>query len=527
MIWACLYLPNLGVPAFSGMEGLRYSVAKEMLVHQDWLHLYLNGDPYLNKPPLTMWLIAPTITRLDQINEFSARLPFALSMLVMALVSFAIFARWVPRGRATIIALLPLTTIGAVRFGRACEIDGLFAVFFVLAVILWCDIWLSQSFRPKSSLVMGLAIGLGGLCKGPLIIAMVGLFCGLVALRARYWRYIPISAFAIGITIPLVWVAILGRSGLGHAALATWSHEVAMRFDPHVVPASEPPWLVQMMWAFIMTLPWSLLYPLLYWPRLLPDDRIVGALLRGGRDAGALSFLAIIFWPGLQYQCFVPIGLLMALEIGLAVAMLPAASSPQLARALRLVGLTLALLLGLTSTMIAASAETLVAGLTGVTGLVVSITLIRPLASRIDVLAGTRRALAGMIAITAIMVVIAIPPLNGSAQDRDIGLRLRAVVPAGEKVFCPFSIDNLATYIERPVLIYVPELRQDHLYAILREADVASLRGSPSLTVADLVPFRYLSGWRRLPEQLHLVRLTTRDVGQFVKPADIRGHLQS
>ena len=101
------------------------------------------------------------------------------------------------------------------------------------------------------------------------------------------------------------------------------------------------------------------------------------------------------------------------------------------------------------------------------------------------------------------------------------------MVPAGEKVYCPFSIDNLATYIERPVLIYVPELRQDHLYAILREADVISLRGSPALAVEDLMPFRYLSGWRRLPEALHLVRLTTRDVGRFVKPSDIRGHLQS
>ena len=172
-IWAGLYLPNLGVPAFSGMEGLRYSVAKEMLVHQDWLHLYLNGDPYFNKPPLTMWLIAPMIARLDQVDEFSARLPFALSMLAMGMAIFIVATRWVSLGRATIIALLPLTTIGAVRFGRACEIDGLFAVFFVMAVVLWSDIWLSQSHRPKSSFALGVAIGLGGLCKGPLIIALV------------------------------------------------------------------------------------------------------------------------------------------------------------------------------------------------------------------------------------------------------------------------------------------------------------------------------------------------------------------
>ncbi len=509
------------------MEGLRYSVAKEMLVHRDWLHLYFNGDPYFNKPPLTMWLIAPMIARVDEIDEFSARLPFALSMLAMALVSFTVTARWLSPGRATIVALLPLTTIGALRFGRACEIDGLFAVFFVVAVVLWSDIWLSQSRRPRSSLLLGLTIGLGGLCKGPLILALIGLFCALVTLHARDWRRLPLKALCIGAVIPLVWVVALYAGGLGHTAVATWSHEMAMRFDPHVVPASEPPWLVQVLWAFSLTLPWSLLYPLLYLPHLLPEDRVVGALLRGGRDAGSLSFLAIVFWPGLQYQYFVPIGLLMALEIAVVIVTLPMGVGTQLARGLRLVTISLTLFLGVASLAVAGFTDNVGAGLAGVAGLLISLTLVRTPSRQASAAAEARRALVGMIGVTAIAVLVVIPPLNGVAQDRDIGVRLRGMVPAGEKVFCPFSIDNLATYIERPVLIYVPELRQDHLYAILREADVVSLRGSTTLAVEDLLPFRYLSGWRREPEALHLVRLTTRDIGQFVKPSDLRGHLQS
>lgn len=509
------------------MEGLRYSVAKEMLVHRDWLHLYFNGDPYFNKPPLTMWLIAPMIARLDQIDEFSARLPFALSMLAMAVVTFVVGARRLSPGRATLVALLPLTTIGALRFGRACEIDGLFAVFFVVAVVLWSDIWLSQSRRPRSSFLLGLTIGLGGLCKGPLILGLIGLFCGLVALHARDWRRLPLRALCIGVAIPLVWVVALYAGGLGHDAVATWSHEMAMRFDPHVVPASEPPWLVQALWAFTLTLPWSLLYPLLYLPRLLPADRVVGALLRGGRDAGTLSFLAIVFWPGLQYQYFVPIGLLMALEIAVVIVTLPVGSGALLARGLRLVTIALTLSLGIASLAVAGFTDSIGAGIAGVAGLLISLTLVRTPPREASAAAEARRALVGMIGVAAIAVLVVIPPLSGVAQDRDIGTRLRTMVPAGEKVYCPFSIDNLATYIERPVLIYVPELRQDHLYAILREADVVSLRGSSTLAVEDLLPFRYLSGWRREAESLHLVRLTTRDTRQFVKPSDLRGHLQS
>lgn len=509
------------------MEGLRYSVAKEMLVHRDWLHLYFNGDPYFNKPPLTMWLIAPMIARIDQIDEFSARLPFALAMLAMAMATFAIAARRLSHGRAIIVALLPLTTIGALRFGRACEIDGLFAVFFVVAVALWSDIWLSQARRPRESLLLGLTIGLGGLCKGPLILALIGVFCALVALHGRDWRRLPFAALALGTAIPLAWVATLYGGGLGHTAVATWGHEMAMRFDPHVVPASEPPWSVQLAWAFTLTLPWSLLYPLLYWPGLLPHDRVVGALLRGGRDAGTLSFLAIMLWPGLQYQYFVPIGLLMALEIGIVVATLPQQAGAQLARGLRLVTIGLTLFLGAASLAVAGFTDSAGVAVAGLAGLLLSLTLIRTPPRRASITAEARRALIGMVGVTAIAVLVAIPPLNGAAQDRDIGVRLRGMVPVGEKVYCPFSIDNLATYIERPVLIYVPEQRQDHLYAILREADVISLRGSTTLAVEDLLPFRYLSGWRREPESLHLVRLTTRDISRFVMPSDLRGHLQS
>ncbi len=526
-IWAALYIPNLGIPAFSGMEGLRYSVAKEMLAHRDWLHLYFNGDPYYNKPPLAMWLIAPMIRDLDQIDEFSARLPFALSMLIMGTVTFLVGCRWLSPARAVIVALMPLTTVGALRFGRACEIDGLFAVLFLMAVVFWSDIWLSQRWRPTASVLLGVAIGLGGLCKGPLILGLFAAFCGLVALHARNWRRIPVVALGLGAAIPLLWVAAIYAGGLGHDALAAWTHEMAMRFDPHVVPVSEPPWIVQVLWAFSLTLPWSLLYPFLYLPGLLPRDPVVGALLRGGRDAGSLSFLAIMVWPGLQYQYFVPVGMLMALAVGIAVVAIPEVAGGSLPRGLRILTIAATSLLGVSSVAAALFLDTAGGIGAGLAGLLLCLTLARRPAIARTAVAEIRYTLAGLVGTAAIAVLVIIPPVSAVNQDRDIGVKLRAIVPPGERVFCPFSIDNMATYIQRPVLIYVPEAHRNYLYAILRDGEVASVRRSVTMKVQDMLPFRYLSGWRREPESLHLVLVTMKDSTQILSRDELIGLIQS
>jgi len=124
-------------------------------------------------------------------------------------------------------------------------------------------------------------------------------------------------------------------------------------------------------------------------------------------------------------------------------------------------------------------------------------------------------------------IFVVIPPLHTVDQDRDIGQKLRAMVPAGEKVFCPFSIDNLATYIQRPVLIYVPEVQRNYLYAIVKDGDLTNLRRSKTLAVQDVMPFRYLDGWKHKQTIMHLVLLTMRDPTQTIHRADILTYLQS
>ena len=75
-----LYTKNLGdLPLRDWDEGTVAQVAREIWHSPaNWLHpKIINGEPYLNKPPLMHWLIALTYT-IGGVNEQTSRLPGAL-----------------------------------------------------------------------------------------------------------------------------------------------------------------------------------------------------------------------------------------------------------------------------------------------------------------------------------------------------------------------------------------------------------------------------------------------------------------
>jgi 4-amino-4-deoxy-L-arabinose transferase-like glycosyltransferase len=517
IVWVTLYLPNLGTPVFSGMEGLRYSIATEMVKHKDWVQLYFNGEPYFNKPPLTIWMIAPGIRDLDEINEFAIRLPFALSMLGMAFFVFAYARRWVSLERAAIVALLPMTSIGALRFGRACEIDGILSVLYLLAVVVWSDAWLSRRRSTWSTLLLGTLIGLGCLAKGPLILALFALFFAMVLLHGRSWRELPWRALIIGLAFPLAWVAALFAQGHGHEASGTWVNQIGMRFVKGEISPLVPPHQVQVVWGISLTMPWACLFPILYYPGFLPRGRRIGALLRGGRDAGLVSFIGILAWPGLQYQYLAPVSLLMALEIGAVVVVAGRASAAQLSLGLRILTVVLTALLATVSVVaVLFMSSPYGIGAAGV-GLAACVGLMRASLKTGNPSREMSYALAAMIGAAGIAILCILPPLSAVDQDRQIGMEVSSDVPAHAPIYCPLSIDNLAAYTKRHVVIWPPDKPADHLYAIIRDGDLNYLTHTDGVQVQTIYTFQYFIGWRRDQADLHLV-LLTRNGAAALKP---------
>ncbi|CDM94920.1 glycosyltransferase family 39 protein [Limnospira fusiformis KN01] len=161
-------------------EGIVAQVARELITgNANWLHPTLNGDPYLNKPPLIHWFIA-LFYQIGGVNEWTARLPGALltatSVPLLYTLGREIFHR---RTQAIFSALVYLTLIPVVRHGRLAMLDG--AVLFFLVLMMVCVLRARRDLR--YALGSGLAFGLLCLTKGVLL----GVLLGAIAFGFLLW----------------------------------------------------------------------------------------------------------------------------------------------------------------------------------------------------------------------------------------------------------------------------------------------------------------------------------------------------
>ena len=85
VIWALIYLTNLGSSELRSEEGHRVLPAVQMLDSGNYVVPYIAARPYLNKPPLINWIVAASFKLSGVRNEWTARLPSTLFILAVAL----------------------------------------------------------------------------------------------------------------------------------------------------------------------------------------------------------------------------------------------------------------------------------------------------------------------------------------------------------------------------------------------------------------------------------------------------------
>jgi 4-amino-4-deoxy-L-arabinose transferase-like glycosyltransferase len=173
--WVTVALVGFLALAFQGSrglwepdEGFYSNAALEMLERGEWAVPRLNGEPFLDKPPLVYWTQMIGLRLLGR-NEWGLRFGHALLFLGAAMLAGATARRLQPRGDgldATLIyATLPLPFIAAnvvtpdtpLAFGLALALYGLVRL---------------ETLTPTAStraawLLTGLGFGIALLAKGP------------------------------------------------------------------------------------------------------------------------------------------------------------------------------------------------------------------------------------------------------------------------------------------------------------------------------------------------------------------------
>ena len=268
------------------IDETRYvGVAWEMWLRGDFLVPFKNGMPYSHKPPLLMWLFQLGWTVFG-VNEWWPRLVSPLASAVCLVLTGRLARRlWPDRPDVPAIAVLVLSSC---LFWTVFSTSAMFDVLLTLPALIGLHgiVDAANGQRRRGILWLGLAIGLGVLTKGPVIL----LHLLPVALLAPWWRpeldkrrwvLVVVLALLLGVALALAWAVPAGLSGGDAYFRAIFWGQTADRMVESF--AHRRP-----VWWYLPVLP-ALFFPWFVWP---PLWRAAKTYVKEGFDPGGRMLLA-------------------------------------------------------------------------------------------------------------------------------------------------------------------------------------------------------------------------------------------
>jgi 4-amino-4-deoxy-L-arabinose transferase-like glycosyltransferase len=297
-VWAAIYLPSLGSIAIKGEEGRRILPAVRMLETGDYIVPQVGSNPYYRKPPLVNWFVASSFKFFGVRNEWTARLPSALSVLAVA-IAFVTVTRASLGARGSIIAaMIWLTNIGIIEKGRLIEIEALYVSLCGLAIIFWLSFFLQKKSSWLIWLPASVFLGLGLLAKGPTHLVF---FYGIVIAVLAYWKNWRLLmcpahfvALIIMIGIAAAWVIPFIHSTTSQVAVEKWSGQYTGRLKG--VDFKFFSWIQNIPRGLIYFFPWLLLFPFARFSKF--HDQAQQQLARALSWGIAIPFVGVNLVPG-------------------------------------------------------------------------------------------------------------------------------------------------------------------------------------------------------------------------------------
>ncbi|MBX5461703.1 MAG: glycosyltransferase family 39 protein [Steroidobacteraceae bacterium] len=155
-------------PLFEPDEGRYVDVALEMLSSRDFVTPHLNPEhAHYTKPPLTYWVLATSLATFGQ-NEWAARLPNALFLVLTAACILWLGSVFLPRA-PTFPATVWITMLAPMMFANVITPDTLLAFLETLAMSLCIAALADRRRHDRTRLIIAMWIvwGLAFMTKGP------------------------------------------------------------------------------------------------------------------------------------------------------------------------------------------------------------------------------------------------------------------------------------------------------------------------------------------------------------------------
>ena len=203
-----MLIPFLGLSDFNTKGEPREAVvAYTMLEHGNWILPINNGGDIPYKPPFFHWCIAFFSLFIGHVNEFTSRLPSAVSLVLMTIGGFVFYAKRKDTQISLIAAILTLTAFEVHRAGINCRVDMVNTAFMVGAMYLLYRWW--EKGKHQLPWLAILCMSGATLTKGPVGIILPCFVMGVFMLtqRENFWGIVWRMALTalLSLIIPFCW----------------------------------------------------------------------------------------------------------------------------------------------------------------------------------------------------------------------------------------------------------------------------------------------------------------------------------
>jgi 4-amino-4-deoxy-L-arabinose transferase-like glycosyltransferase len=252
-----LFFFNLGATSLWDPDEPRQAImAREMMDRGDYIRPYLNGIPYLEKPPFYSWMIMAAAKVSGTVDEFSSRAPSALAALLLVVMTFLLGCKLGDERAGFFSGLVLATNYQFLSNARESVMDMTFAFFIGLAIYL---AFVSLEKGKRLNFVLSFIPGAFAiLTKGPagLVIPVGVMFVYLIFRRSLRRYVIPlVLGCLLAAAIASVWFLLAGESYIKEFIL----HQNVTRYT-NAFDHLESPWYYFHK-LFFNFMPWSLFLP--------------------------------------------------------------------------------------------------------------------------------------------------------------------------------------------------------------------------------------------------------------------------
>lgn len=221
ILGALFFIPFLGGVHLFDWDEINFAeISREMMLTEDYLRVYINYQPFFQKPPFFFWLQALSMAVFG-VGEFAARFPNAVCGIITLVLLFNLGRKLYSTRFGIIWAGAYFGSVLPFLYFKSGIIDPYFNLFIFLGLYFFILFYWKKDEMPGIELsrskwfylfLGGFFVGMGILTKGPVAYLIAVLTMGVYWVYQRFRFYVNVPQFLFftlaAMLVTLIWFGL-------------------------------------------------------------------------------------------------------------------------------------------------------------------------------------------------------------------------------------------------------------------------------------------------------------------------------